>query len=66
MLSEAANDDGMRVRARATLLQADGRRFLFSVEAWDDREKIAEGKHERFFVRDLSVFLDRVMQKGRA
>jgi predicted thioesterase len=56
----------MRVRARATLLQADGRRFLFSVEAWDDREKIAEGKHERFFVRDLSVFLDRVMQKGRA
>jgi predicted thioesterase len=61
----AATPVGMRVRARATLLQADGRRFLFSVEAWDDREKIAEGRHERFVVRDLSAFLDRVMKKGQ-
>ncbi|MGH7313131.1 MAG: thioesterase family protein [Candidatus Rokuibacteriota bacterium] len=61
----AATPVGMRVRARATLLQADGRRFLFSVEAWDDKDKIAEGRHERFVVRDLPTFLDRVMMKGR-
>jgi len=59
----AATPVGMRVRARATLLQADGRRFLFSVEAWDDKEKIAEGRHERFVVPDIRTFLDRAMKK---
>lgn len=61
----AATPVGMRVRARATLLQADGRRFLFSVEAWDDKEKIAEGRHERFVVADIRTFLDRAMKKGQ-
>ncbi len=62
----AATPVGMRVRARATLLESDGRRFLFSVEAWDDTEKIAEGRHERFVVSDIQKFLDRAMKKGRA
>jgi len=61
----AATPVGMRVRARATLLQTDGRRFLFSVEAWDDKEKIAEGRHERFVVSDIRRFLDRAMKKGQ-
>src|SRR5215510_3614585 len=39
---------GMNVRAKATLLETDGKRFVFAVEAWDDKDKIAEGKHERF------------------
>ena len=60
----AATPVGMTVRARATLLETDGRRYLFQVEAWDDREKIAEGRHERFVVRDLAKFLERVMKKG--
>jgi predicted thioesterase len=54
----------MRVRARATLLETDGRRYLFAVEAWDEKEKIAEGRHERFVVSDLQKFLTRVMKKG--
>ncbi|MGH2393861.1 MAG: thioesterase family protein [Candidatus Limnocylindria bacterium] len=61
----AATPVGMRVRARATLMQGDGRRFLFSVEAWDDKEKIAEGRHERFVVADIQAFLDRAMKKGQ-
>jgi predicted thioesterase len=61
----AATPVGMRVRARATLLESDGRRFLFSVEAWDDSEKIAEGRHERFVVSDIQKFLDRATKKGQ-
>ena len=62
----AATPVGMSVRARATLLETDGKRFLFAVEAWDDKEKIAEGRHERFVLPDLARFLDRVMKKGVA
>lgn len=57
---------GMQVRARATLLETDGKRFLFAVEAWDDKDRIAEGKHERFVVANLEKFLDRAMRKGQA
>jgi predicted thioesterase len=59
----AATPVGMNVRAEATLLETDGRRFLFAVEAWDDKEKIGEGRHERFAVPDLDKFLARVMKK---
>jgi fluoroacetyl-CoA thioesterase len=60
----AATPVGMAVRAKATLLETDGRRFLFSVEAWDAKDKIAEGRHERFVVADLAKFLERAMKKG--
>lgn len=59
----AATPVGMTVRARATLLETDGKRFLFAVEARDDREKIAEGRHERYLVTDLGKFLNRAMSK---
>ncbi len=62
----AATPVGMKVRAKATLLETDGRRFLFSVEAWDEKEKIAEGRHERFVVPDMAKFLGRAMTKGSA
>lgn len=57
---------GLTVRARARLLEGDGRRFLFAVEAWDDREKVAEGRHERFVLPDLAQFLARAAAKARA
>ncbi len=62
----AATPVGMKVRAKATLLETDGRRFLFSVEAWDEEEKIAEGRHARFIVPDMQKFLGRAMKKGSA
>ena len=61
----AATPVGMTVRARATLLEADGRRFLFAVTAWDDKEKVAEGRHERYVIPDRGKFIDRVMKKGK-
>jgi predicted thioesterase len=61
----AATPVGMKVKAKATLLETDGRRFLFQVEAHDEIEKIAEGKHERFVVQNLEKFLARAMGKGK-
>jgi predicted thioesterase len=60
----AATPVGMKVRARATLLESDGKRYLFTVEAWDEKEKIAEGRHERFVVPDMEKFLARAMKKS--
>lgn len=62
----AATPVGMTVRATATLIETDGRRYLFSVEAWDEQDKIAEGRHERFVVGDMAKFLARAMKKGQA
>jgi predicted thioesterase len=59
----AATPVGMTVRAEATLLETDGKRFLFSVQAWDEKEKIGEGRHERFVVGDLAKFIARVEKK---
>lgn len=41
---------GMRVRARAELLEVQGRRLMFRVEAWDEAEQIGEATHERFVI----------------
>lgn len=61
----AATPLGMRVRARATLLERDGHRFVFAVEAWDSKDRIAEGRHERSVVANLAAFLARAAQKGQ-
>jgi predicted thioesterase len=60
----AATPLGMTVRARATLLDHDGKRYRFRVEAFDEIEKIAEGVHERHVVSSVAKFLDRVSHKG--
>jgi fluoroacetyl-CoA thioesterase len=57
---------GMKVRAKATVVETDGKRCLFQVEAYDEVEKIAEGRHERFVIPNLEKFLDRAMKKGKA
>lgn len=57
---------GMNVRARAELLETDGKRFLFRVEAFDGVERVAEGKHERYIIPNLEKFLSRAMSKGQA
>jgi len=57
---------GMTVRAKATLVETDGKRCLFQVDVFDEVEKIAEGRHERFIVPNLEKFLARAMQKGKA
>ena len=58
----AATPIGFTVRTRVEVLEVEGRRVKFKVEAWDDLEKIAEGEHERFII-DLGKFIDRVEKK---
>jgi fluoroacetyl-CoA thioesterase len=60
----AATPVGFNVRTRAEVLEVEGRRVRFKVEAWDEVEKIAEGEHERFII-DQARFADRVAKKAR-
>src|ERR1700730_14875106 len=55
----AATPLGQQVRATAELIQIDGRRLLFNVEAYDERQKIGDGQHERYIVQ-LDRFLSRL------
>ena len=61
----AATPVGMQVRIRAELLEVDGRRARFKVEAWDAVDKIAEGEHERFII-DKARFNERLEKKRKA
>jgi predicted thioesterase len=61
----AATPIGMTVTATAELLEVDGRRLVFRVEARDEKELIGEGQHERFIIT-LDRFLSRVEEKARA
>lgn len=55
----AATPLGQKVYATAELLEIDGRRLVFQVEAYDEQRKIGEGQHERFIV-NLKRFLSRI------
>ena len=46
----AATPLGAEVRARAEVVEVDGRRLVFRVEAFDAHDKIGEGTHERALV----------------
>jgi fluoroacetyl-CoA thioesterase len=46
----AATPTGLEVRARAELLEVEGRKLTFTVEAFDSQEKIGEGTHERMVI----------------
>ncbi len=61
----AATPVGMRVTARAELLEVDGRILRFRIEARDEHELVAEGTHE-FAIVNRARFLERVVQKGSA
>ncbi len=60
----AATPIGMKVTARAELVEVDRKRLLFKVEAFDEQEKVGEGQHERFLI-DLEKFLGRSEEKKK-
>jgi fluoroacetyl-CoA thioesterase len=60
----AATPVGMTVRVKATLAEIDGRRLVFDLEAFDGREKVAEGRNERFVV-NIAKFREKVAHKWR-
>ncbi len=43
---------GAKVWAEATLVEADRRRLVFNVEAYDESGLIGSGKHERFIIEE--------------
>jgi fluoroacetyl-CoA thioesterase len=55
----AATPVGQQVRASAELIEINERRLVFKVVAYDERQKIGEGRHERTIV-NLERFLGRV------
>ena len=52
---------GMRVVARTTLVEVDGRRLVFEWECSDERGQVGRGTHERFVVAS-----ERFQQKADA
>jgi fluoroacetyl-CoA thioesterase len=59
----AATPMGMTVTIDAKLIDVDGRRLTFELEARDEMELIGSGKHERFVV-DTVKFLAKVAAKA--
>ena len=53
---------GSTIRVRAEVLSLDGYRVNFTIEAWDNLEKIGEGSHERVVIEEAR-FLRRVEKK---
>jgi fluoroacetyl-CoA thioesterase len=58
----AATPVGLIVRTEVEVLKVDGRRVEFAFTAFDEREKIAEGTHERY-VSSRSTFRERLNEK---
>ena len=58
----AATPLGMTVRCETELIEVDRRRLVFAVEVFDEKEKVAEGRHERFIV-DNAKFLGKAEGK---
>jgi predicted thioesterase len=58
----AATPVGMAVTFHAEILSVDERRVNFRVEAFDEKEKIAEGVHQRFVV-NVARFAARLAEK---
>ena len=61
----AATPLGMNVTFRAEVISLDDRRVTFHVEAHDEKEKIAEGTHERVVI-NVERFAARVAAKRAA
>jgi len=56
---------GWEIRTEATLVEADGKRFVFRVECFDETERIGEAIHTRFVIRS-EPFLKAVSEKAAA
>ncbi len=58
----AATPVGMAVRAKAELIEVEGRRLVFKIQAWDEVELIGEASHDRFVVEETR-FVEKVAAK---
>ena len=58
----AASPLGIKVWATAEVIEVDRRRIVFAVKAFDEKEMIGEGTHERFIIQ-TDKFLSRAQSK---
>jgi predicted thioesterase len=58
----ASSPIGANIRAEAVLTCVDGRKLSYEVRAWDDKELIGEGLHERFVI-DNKKFMEKTEAK---
>jgi predicted thioesterase len=58
----AATPLNMLVIAKSELIEIDGKKLKFKIEAFDEKEKIGEGLHGRYIIK-LSDFIERVDKK---
>ena len=59
---DAATPIGMKVWAESELVEIEGRKLVFRVEAYDECGSIGKGRHERFII-DKEKFMARVKAK---
>lgn len=63
----AATPPGLEVTATVELIEVDGRRLVFAVEAHDEIDLISKGRHERFIIlKDKFDAKVAVKRKGSA
>ena len=55
---------GSTIRLKAIVESVNNRRVMFNVEAFDDIEKIGEGKHERFII-NVAKFKSKFEEKKK-
>lgn len=58
----APTPPGMTLRIKGEVIEVEGRRVRFKVEAWDELERICEGTHERCVI-DPARFEAKLAQK---
>jgi len=56
---------GWTVRVTSEVIEVDGRKVTLAVDAWDDQEKVGQGRHQRVVI-DLGRFLLRVEAKQKS
>jgi fluoroacetyl-CoA thioesterase len=61
----AATPMGMTATFRAEVTSVEERRVNFKVEAFDEKQKIAEGTHQRAIV-NVARFAAKMQEKGKA
>ena len=61
----AATPPGLEVTAKVKLIQVDGRRLVFEVEANDGVDVISKGTHERFII-NKAKFSEKVKEKAKS
>ena len=58
---DAATPVGMKVWCESELVKVEGRKLTFKVEAFDEKERIGGGTHERFI-----IYTERFQAKANA